>query len=70
VFGWAKLEWLSQFLALPNGIPSHDTCGRVFRRLDPKALERCFSKWMAALAEVSAGRLVAMDGKTLRPSFN
>jgi predicted transposase YbfD/YdcC len=70
VFGWAKLEWLSQFLALPNGIPSHDTFGRVFSRLAPAALERCFSKWMAALAEVSAGRLVAIDGKTLRRSFN
>ena len=70
VFGWAKLEWLSQFLALPNGIPSHDTFGRVFSKLDPEALERCFSKWMAALAEASADRLVAIDGKTLRRSFD
>jgi predicted transposase YbfD/YdcC len=70
VFGWAKREWLSQFLALPNGIPSHDTFGRVFSKLDPETLERCFSKWMAALAEASAGRLVAIDGKTLRRSFD
>jgi predicted transposase YbfD/YdcC len=70
VFGWAKWEWLSQFLALPHGIPSHDTFGRVFSKLDPEALERCFSKWMAALAEASTGRLVAIDGKTLRRSFD
>jgi len=70
VFGWAKLEWLSQYLALPNVIPSHDTFGRVFSKLDPQALERCFAKWMAALAETSAGRLVAIDGKTLRRSFD
>jgi len=70
MFGWAKREWLNQFLALPNGIPSHDTFGRVFSKLDPGALERCFSKWMAALAETSAGRLVAIDGKTLRRSFD
>lgn len=70
VFGWAKREWLSQYLTLPNGIPSHDTFGRVFSRLDPQVLERCFSKWMAALAEASAGRLVAIDGKTLRRSFD
>lgn len=70
VFGWAKREWLSQYLALPNGIPSHDTFGRVFSKLNPDALERSFSKWMAALAEASAGRLVAIDGKTLRHSFD
>jgi predicted transposase YbfD/YdcC len=70
VFGWAKVEWLSRFLALPNGIPSHDTFGRVFSKLDPQALERCFSKLTAALAQASAGRLVAIDGKTLRRSFD
>jgi len=70
MFGWAKVEWLSRFLALPNGIPSHDTFGRVFSKLAPKALERCFSKLTAALAEASAGRLVAIDGKTLRRSFD
>lgn len=69
-FGDAKLDWLRGFLKLPNGIPSHDTFGRVFSRLDPEQLERCFQKWMAALAEVSGGRLVALDGKTLRRSFD
>ena len=41
-FGQAKKAWLNTFLALPHGIPSHDTFGRVFSRLDPKQLERCF----------------------------
>lgn len=44
LFGLTKKEWLSQFLALPNGIPSHDTFGRVFGRLAPEALEQCFSR--------------------------
>ena len=52
-FGDAKLDWLRGFLKLPNGIPSHDTFGRVFSRLDPEQLERCFQKWMTAFAAPS-----------------
>jgi len=70
LFGYSKQEWLRQFLPLANGIPSHDTFGRVFSRLDPAQLERCFLNWMGALAEASQGRLVAIDGKTLRHSFD
>ena len=62
LFGKAKLEWLRTFLELPNGIPSHDTFGRVFSRLDPVQLERCFGKWIANLAEASGGKLIAVDG--------
>ncbi len=54
LFGRSKKEWLRQFLPLANGIPSHDTFGRVFSRLDPMRLERCFLNWMAALAKISA----------------
>ncbi|NLX22407.1 MAG: transposase family protein, partial [Phycisphaerae bacterium] len=50
------------------GIPSHDTFGRVFSRLDPIQLERCFLNWMSVLAKASKGRLIAIDGKTLRHS--
>lgn len=64
-----KQAWLESFLELPGGIPSHDTFGRVFARLDPEAFERCFREWIAALVEVSGGRLVALDGKSLRRSF-
>ena len=70
LFGKAKLEWLRTFLALPNGIPSHDTFGRVFSLLDPDQLERCFRRMTAALAESTGGKLIAIDGKTLRRSFD
>lgn len=67
-FGNAKLPWLSTFLTLPRGVPSHDTFGRVFAALDPDAFERCFGKWMAALRQ-SGTRLLAIDGKSIRRSF-
>ncbi len=70
LFGKAKRKWLQTFLELPNGIPSHDTFGRVFSRLDPEQLERCFGKWVASLAQASGGKLIAVDGKTLRRSFD
>lgn len=70
LFGKSKRKWFKTFLALPNGIPSHDTFGRVFSRLDPKQLEKCFQRWMAAMAECTGGQLIAIDGKTIRRSFN
>ena len=69
VFGRAKREWLQTFLLLPQGIPSHDTFGRVFAAIDPDCFERCFQAWVAALAGVIVG-VVAIDGKTLRRSFD
>jgi len=66
----AKKQWLLRFLELPYGIPSHDTFGRVFARLDPDAVSRCFAQWMAAVAEATDGKLIAIDGKTLRRSFD
>jgi predicted transposase YbfD/YdcC len=69
LWGRCKHKWLGTFLDLPGGIPSHDTFGRVFARLDPDAFERCFLNWMAAVVERSAGRLVAIDGKAIRRSF-
>jgi predicted transposase YbfD/YdcC len=65
----AKEPWLRTFLELPAGIPSHDTFGRVFARLDPAALEQAFLKWVGALVDLSGGRLVAIDGKSIRRSF-
>lgn len=70
MFGHCKEKWFRTFLALPHGIPSHDTFARVFARLDPAAFEACFMKWMAHLAKTSKGRLIAVDGKTLRRSFD
>ena len=69
-FGHAKLEWLKQFLELPNGIPSHDTFGRVFNRLDANQFEGCFLSWIQAVSEVFEGQVVAIDGKTLRRSHD
>jgi len=69
-FGRCKHKWFSTFLELPNGIPSHDTFGRVFAALDPAAFEECFMKWVNALAVASAGRLIAIDGKTIRRSMD
>jgi predicted transposase YbfD/YdcC len=69
-FGHAKVAWLQTFLALPNGIPSHDTFGRVFAALDPVAFAECFQHWIVGVAKATAGRIVAIDGKTLRQSFD
>jgi predicted transposase YbfD/YdcC len=69
-FGRCKHEWFQTFLELPNGIPSHDTFGRVFAALDPRAFEECFIQWIAALTTASQGRLVAIDGKTIRRSLD
>lgn len=68
-FGKAKQEWLQTFLELPNGIPSHDTFGRVFARIDARQFERCFLSWVQSLHEKISG-VVAIDGKTLRRSHD
>lgn len=67
-YGHAKKEWLETFLELSNGIPSHDTFGRVFRWLDEEAFQLKFTEWTALLCEGTSGEVVAMDGKKLRRS--
>src|ERR1700691_2003041 len=69
-YGVEKLPWLETFLDLANGIPAHDTFGRVFALVDPAALQQGFLTWVRALAEATVGRLVAIDGKTARRSFD
>lgn len=69
-FGKAKYQWLKRFLELPNGIPSHDTFGRVFSLLSPVQFQECFMSWIQAVAEVLAEQGVAIDGKTLRRSYD
>jgi predicted transposase YbfD/YdcC len=68
MFAESKRTWLSTFLNLEHGIPSHDTFGRVFARIDPDAFERCFQNWMTSLRQ-GGMRLVAIDGKSIRRSF-
>lgn len=70
LFGRAKEPWLRTFLALPNGIPSHDTFGRVFAALDPRQFEECFLRWVQGVARRTWGEVIALDGKTLRRSHD
>lgn len=69
-YGKTKLDFLRRFLELPNGIPSHDTFGRVFAKLDPAALLVCLQTWLHDLREKLGGKQVAIDGKTLRGSHD
>ena len=69
-FGLAKKAWLGTFLDLRHGIPSADTFRRVLSAVDPKAFNACFIAWVQALAVWTAGKLVAIDGKTVRHSFD
>jgi predicted transposase YbfD/YdcC len=68
-FGRARESWLRTFLGLRHGIPTHDTIGRVLAALDPQALGEAFRQWVAAVARLTQGEVVAIDGKTLRRSF-
>ncbi len=69
-YGVAKYDWLQTFLTLPNGIPSHDTFRRVFCLLDPAAFQGCFQRWIDALSEGLGIKRIAIDGKTVRRSFD
>jgi predicted transposase YbfD/YdcC len=69
-YGRCKFDWLQTFLELPNGIPAHDTIGRVFALLNPQSFQQCFLQWVNSLVAATQGRLIAIDGKTLRRSFD
>jgi len=69
-FGCDRRIWLARFLDLANGIPCEDTFRRVLARLDPGAFEKCLLSWMQAVQETTTNRLIAIDGKTLRGSYN
>lgn len=68
MFGKSKLDWLRTFLKLPNGIPSHDTFGRVFAAISPEEFEKSFMEWVQAINEMTQGQVIAIDGKQLRGS--
>ena len=70
LYGRSKLAWLRTFLDLANGIPSHDTFRRVFMLIDPDAFEAGFTKWVGSLAAGFEREVVAIDGKTVRRSFD
>ncbi len=70
MFGRSKEEWFKSFLELPNGIPSHDTFGDVFARLDREQFQSCFMGWTQEVARLAQGEVVAIDGKTVRRSHD
>ncbi|MDR1099814.1 MAG: ISAs1 family transposase, partial [Treponema sp.] len=70
LYGKTKETWLKQFLPLKNGIPQHDVFRRVFNRLDPREIERCFMAWVRAIKQDKEREVIAVDGKTVRGSFN
>lgn len=69
-WGRQKRAWLARFLDLTSGIPSHDRFNALFRAINPDQFERCLLSWVTSLHEITAGQLVAIDGKTLRRSFD
>ena len=69
-YGIAKKKWLSEFLELPNGIPSDDTFRRVFERINPEALEKCLGMWIQSMVNSLEGEVVAIDGKSIRGSYD
>ena len=69
-FGKAKEQWLTEQLGLQNGIPSHDTFGDVFAAIDTEKCSECFTRWVADLATVTEGEIIAIDGKTVRRSLD
>lgn len=68
LFGKSKLSWLKTFLELPNGIPSHDTFGRVFSRIDAQQFQLAFHEWVWAVNDIVQGQIINIDGKQLRGS--
>jgi predicted transposase YbfD/YdcC len=69
-WGALKKDWLSKFLDLSAGIPSHDRFNAIFRFIKPDEFEKCLLSWIADLHEATGGKIVAIDGKTLRRSFD
>ncbi|MBI4430787.1 MAG: ISAs1 family transposase [Candidatus Omnitrophica bacterium] len=69
-FGKSKKEWLAQYVDLSEGIPSHDTIGRVFCLLDPDAFQKVLLEWIRDVSQKSRGKIISIDGKSLRWSHN
>lgn len=67
-YGWEKKAWLGQFLDVSKGIPSHDTFNLFFQMADTRALEQCFQNWVSEVVSLCEGRIISVDGKTLRGS--
>ena len=68
MYGIARKKWLGKFLELPNGIPSHDTFARVFSQINPDEFNKSFLSWVKEISKVTAGEIIAFDGKQSRNS--
>lgn len=69
-YATTKLDFLKTFLKLPNGIPSHDTFGDIFAKIDPRQFEDCFLAWTLSVCELTQGEIISIDGKKLRGSYD
>ncbi len=69
-FGKKRKKWLSKLLSLPHGIPSHDTFGRIFERMNPNEFQNSFMNWIQSVTKQTKGQVIAIDGKTLRRSHD
>ena len=69
-YGKAKEKWLKRFLELPNGIPSHDTFARIFALINPEKFQDCFLSWVKSVATLTDGEVIAIDGKSLKNSYD
>ena len=69
---WAnmKRDWLAKFLDLSSGVPSHDRFNAIFAALKPAEFEQCLLSWVTSLQEITSGQIIAIDGKTLRGSYD
>jgi predicted transposase YbfD/YdcC len=70
IFAQKRAAWFQRFLSLRNGIPAHDTLERAFDRIDPRAFATCFCSWIQAVSGALGMPQIAIDGKTLRRSFD
>jgi hypothetical protein len=70
LFGKSQQAWLQTWLALPHGIPSPDTFGRVFARLHPQRFQACFVAWTQAVAQCTPGALISVEGQTVKASWD
>ena len=69
-FGESRKDWFARFLDLKDGIPSHDRFNAVLAAIKPGEFEKCVLSWIMSLQEISSGQIVAIDGKTLRRSYD
>ena len=69
-FGNDRLEWLRKYYPYESGIPSHDAIGRVMSFIQPNAIVKAYAQFMASLFDKPEGEIIALDGKTLRRSFD